>query len=144
MSDKDGSAKTPSPSRSKVLHVSLWVVQVLLALAFGWPDSMKVSQPIAALAHGMPWTQAVPAALVRFIGTMELLGALGLLLPSITRVLPQLSALAGSGLTVIMVLAMGFHISRGEMYGIPPTLILGCLAGFVAWGRFAGAKIEPR
>ncbi len=130
--------------RNKALHVSLWIVQIMLALAFGFAGFMKLTQPIALLAHGMPWTQVVPAALVRFIGTSELLGAIGLLLPSITRILPRLSALAGLGLTVVMVLAMAFHVSRGEMYGIPPTLVLGLLSAFVAWGRFRKAPIKAQ
>jgi hypothetical protein len=116
----------------------------VLALAFGFAGFMKLTQPIASLAHGMPWTQVVPAALVRFIGASELLGAIGLVLPSITRILPRLSALAGLGLTVVMVLAMAFHVSRGEMYGIPPTLVLGLLSAFVAWGRFRKAPIQAK
>jgi uncharacterized membrane protein YphA (DoxX/SURF4 family) len=145
MSDQAMSvAAVSAQPRNKVLHIVLWVVQILLGLAFGLAGFMKLTQPIATLGHNMPWTLVVPAALVRFIGASELAGSLGLLLPSLTRILPRLSALAGLGLTVVMILAMGFHISRGEMYGIPPTLILGLLAAFVAWGRFRKAPIEPR
>jgi putative oxidoreductase len=133
-----------APKPGKALHITLWIVQILLAAAFGFAGFMKSTQPIAELGKNMPWTLVVPAGLVRFIGVAEMLGALGLVLPSITRVLPGLTAWAGVGLTTIMVLAMGFHVSRGEFYGIPPTLILGLLSAFVAWGRFRKAPIKER
>jgi cytochrome b561 len=143
MNDQVTSPAT-TPKRSKALHITLWIVQILLVITFGFAGVMKSTQPIAVLGKNMPWTLVVPAALVRFIGISELLGALGLVLPSITRILPGLTAWAGVGLTTIMVLAMGFHVSRGEFYGIPPTLILGLLSAFVAWGRFRKAPIKAR
>ena len=60
------------------------------------------------------WPAAVPAPLVRFIGVAEFLGGLGLILPAATRVKPMLTPLAGVGLAVAMLLAAGFHTSRGE------------------------------
>ena len=82
--------------------------------------------------------------LVRFIGTSELLGAIGLLLPSLTRVKPIFTAWAGAGLATVMVLATGFHVMRDEMQFIGVTLTLAVVAAFVAWGRFVGRPIEPR
>jgi len=134
----------PTASRPKALHVSLWAVQVLLALAFGMAGLMKSTQPIAELAEKMVWPGVLPAALVRFIGVSELLGAIGLILPSATRVKPGLTVLAALGLTTVMLLAIVFHISRGEFGNLIFNVVLGALAAFVAWGRAKKAPIAPR
>jgi hypothetical protein len=106
---------------------------------------MKVGAPLAQLGAKMAWVNAVPAGLVRFIGASELAGALGLVLPASTRIKPSLTPLAALGIVLIMVLAAGFHISRGEAaQGVPMNLILGGLAAFVAWGRWKKAPISPR
>lgn len=134
---------TPIRSR-RILRVTLWVVQVLLAAAFGAAGFSKLSQPIAALAGQMSWTAVVPTWVVRLNGAAELLGALGLLLPSLTRVKPRLTALAALGLVTVMLLAAVFHVSRGEFAMLPPVLVLGALAAFVAWGRGSSAPIASR
>ncbi len=85
--------------KSKALHISLWVVQVLLALAFGMAGFMKVSMPISELAaKGMGFVNHTSEGLVRFIGTVELLGALGLILPAATRIKPILTPIAAIGI----------------------------------------------
>jgi hypothetical protein len=116
----------------------------LLALAFGSAGLMKTTQPIADLAAKMGWPGVVPEALVRFIGVSELLGAVGLIVPAATRIKPVLTALAGAGLTTIMVLASIFHLSRGEAGMLPVNFVIGGLAAFVAWGRWKKAPIAPR
>jgi hypothetical protein len=129
---------------SKAPHFALWGAQILLALAFGMAGTMKTTQPMDVLVQKMVWPGALPAALVRFIGTSELLGALGLILPSATRIKPGLTPLAGAGLVTIMLLASAFHASRGELGVVPVNLVLGGLAAFVAWGRWKKAPIAPR
>ena len=129
---------------SKALHVGLWVVQGLLGAMFLVVGAMKATQPIAALANALGWPATIPAALVRFIGAAELLGGLGLILPAATGVKPVLTPLAGAGLAMVMLLAMIFHISRGELGAVAMPLALGGLAAFVAWGRSARAPIAPR
>jgi putative oxidoreductase len=131
-------------SARKGLHIGLWSAQVLLALAFGMAGFTKLTTPMADLAPMMPWTTAVPEALVRFIGTSELLGSLGLVLPSLFRIQPKLTALAGAGLTTVMLLASLFHLSRGEAGVVPINFVLGALAAFVAWGRAKGRQISAR
>jgi uncharacterized membrane protein YphA (DoxX/SURF4 family) len=139
----------PSPARpvahvSKPLHVSLWVAQGLLALAFGMAGLMKATTPLAELATKLPWAADLPH-LVRFIGISELLGAIGVVLPAATRIQPRLTPLAASGLVLVMGLALLFHASRGELaQAAPINLVLGGLAAFVAWGRFSKAPIAPR
>ena len=131
-------------SPKKGLHIGLWAVQGLLALAFLGAGVTKVSQPIAELAQQMAWAGYTPAALVRFIGAVEVLGALGLILPAATRVLPILTPLAAAGLTTVMVLAAGTHLTHGEAPMIVPNVMLGALSALVAWGRFQKAPISAR
>ncbi|GAB3764812.1 DoxX family protein [Spirosoma pomorum] len=126
---------------SKGWHITLWVLQVLLALAFGMAGFMKLTVPIAELAKQMLWTAQVPIGLVRFIGVAELAGALGLILPALTRIRPSLTGLAAGGLALVMVLAAGFHLTRGEMGMAVPSVVLGVLAGIVVWGRAEKAPI---
>ena len=125
----------------RALHIGLWVAQGLLALAFGMSGLMKLGTPYAELAAKFAWARATAEPLVKFIGVVEVAGALGMLLPSLTRIKPMLTPLAAAGFIVIMVLAAGLHLRLGEM---PlPNLILGGLAAFVAWGRFRMAPILP-
>ncbi len=129
---------------STAIHVTLWIVQLLLAAAFGMAGVMKATQPIADLATALGWPGDLPAGLVRFIGASELAGALGLVLPSATRIRPLLTPLAAIGLVIVMVLAAVFHVSRGEWFALPSNVVLGGLAAFVAWGRLRKAPIFPR
>ena len=131
-------------SSLKGLNIAAWIVQVLLAVAFGSAGVMKLSQPIEVLAATLGWPGAVPPAMVRVIGLSELVGALGLILPAVTRVKPALTALAALGLTTVMVLASGFHVLRGEFTMLPVTLVLGGLAVFVAWVRWTAVPIASR
>ena len=131
-------------SGGRGLHIALWIVQGLLALLFAGAGFTKMVTPLPDLAQTLPYTADLPGALVRFIGASEFVGALGLVTPSMLRVLPILTPLAGLGLMVVMVLAMLFHLSRGEMSDIVLPVVVAALAGFVAWGRFKAAPIAPR
>ncbi len=126
------------------MKIALWIAQALLALAFLAAGAMKLTQPMETLATAMAWTTAVPEALVRLIGAAEILGALGLVLPAATRILPRLTPLAAALLAVVMLLASAFHLTRGEAMMVPINLILIALLAFVAWGRAARAPIAPR
>jgi len=137
-------ARTTAAAAPKVLHIALWVAQILLAAAFGMAGVMKSTQPIADLAAQLVWPGAVPEALVRFIGISELAGAIGLVLPAATRIQPGLTPLAALGLIVVMLLAAGFHVTRGELFALPINLALAALAAFIAWGRGRRAPIAAR
>ena len=95
----------------KGFNIALWLAQVLLALGFALAGSMKVMAPASALA---PMFGSVPIPFIRFIGTAEIAAVLGLLLPSLTRILPKLTPLAAVGLLVVMISAIVFHVSRSE------------------------------
>jgi putative oxidoreductase len=135
----------PSAPAHRGLNLALWAAQILLALAFGSAGIMTASMPIATLVqNGLVWAGDVPVWLVRFIGTCELAGAVGLILPALIRIRPELTALAALGLLTMMILAMGFHISRREPEVVPMNMVLGGLAVFVAWGRRSKASIASR
>lgn len=137
-------SSTKVPPAGRGLHIGLWVVQVLLALAFGMAGVMKLTTPIEGLvAQGLNYAADIPG-LIRFIGASELAAAIGLILPSLTRIQPRLTALAAAGLVLIMILAALFHASRGEFSAIGINAVIGGLAGFVAWGRGKRAPIAPR
>lgn len=127
------------------LHIGLWVVQVLLALAFIMAGAMKLTQPLdALLASGMTFIEHVPGGLVRFIGLAEVLGGIGLVAPAATRIAPKLTGIAGAALAVVMVFAAVAHIGLGEFLNLVPVLVLGGLASFVAWGRLVAMPIPSR
>lgn len=129
---------------SKALNISLWAVQIILAAMLIMAGTMKSTQPIEKLAAMLPWADQVPAWLVRFIGASEFLAAVGILLPSILRIQPKLTPLAASGIVVIMILAIGFHVSRGEASMIGINIFIVAAALFIAWGRFLKAPIVAK
>lgn len=129
--------------QSKALHIGLWVVQGLLAVAFGMAGFMKLSMPISELAeNGMGFVNHTPEGLVRFIGLSEVLAACGLILPSLLRIKPILTPIAALGLATIMLLAINDHISHNEP--IIANFVLLTLSIFVAWGRYKIAPIHAK
>ena len=131
-------------SEGKALHIGLWVAQILLAVLFFAAGLFKSLTPIAELQPKMAWIKEGMEPLVRFIGVTEVLGALGMILPTATRIKPWLTPLAAVGLLVTMVLAAMTHFRLGEYPGIVTNVVLGGLAAFVAWGRFGKAKVAAR
>jgi uncharacterized membrane protein YphA (DoxX/SURF4 family) len=118
------------------MNIALWVVQILLALMFGMAGIMKVTQPIDRLEGRMGWVKSVGPGGVRLIGTLEILGAIGLILPAVTGILPWLTPLAAGGLALTMIGAMITHGRRGEYSQIGMNVVLLVLALFVLYGRF--------
>ena len=112
-----------------------WATQILLALGFltaGATHAFRYEQA----TRQMPWTAATPKPLVRTIGLVELLGAIGMILPAVTGVLPWLTPLAAVGLGLIMALAIPFHLGRNELRNAATNGVLLALAVFVALGRY--------
>ena len=134
------SALTSTSSRG--WHWTLWGLQFLLAAFFLMAGLTKATQPLDTLPAMIPWAADVPAWLVRFIGISEFAGAVGLILPAATRVMPHLTAFAAIGLATVMVLAVGFHVTRGEPFTM--QLVVAAVAALVAWGRLTKAPIAPR
>lgn len=134
---------TTHVKKSKAWNVVLWVIQVLVAGMFLPIGLMKAATPLAELSKTLPLAEEMPV-LTRFIGISELAGGLGLLLPALLRIRPQLTVLAAIGLTIVMVLAVLFHIWRGEFSALGPGAVLGILSALIAWGRINKAPITPR
>ena len=119
------------------MNIALWVVQILLALAFAAAGIMKVSQPLERLSKQMGWVNSVGERGVRTIGILEILGAIGLILPIALHILPWLTPVAAIGLVLTMIGAAILHVRRNEMSSVAPTIVLLLLAAFIVWGRFA-------
>ena len=123
------------------MNIVLWVLQVLLALAFLGAGFMKVSQPLDRLSKQMEWVTAFPVWFVRFIGAAEILGGIGLIVPALTKISPWLTPVAATGLAIIMAGAVGYHLIHKEYNRIAPSLVLLVLAIIVAFGRFVLRQI---
>ena len=119
------------------MNIALWIVAVVTALAFATAGTLKLTQPKDKLQQQMGWVEDFSPATIRLIGAMELLGALGLILPAVTGIAPVLVPLAAAGLAVVMVLASVVHLRRGEPKVLPVNIVLFLLAAFVAIGRLA-------
>jgi hypothetical protein len=115
------------------VNLSLWVLQALLAMAFlahGW---VLLFPPVSMIAQ---MNAAIPRGLQIFIGVAEVLAAVGLTLPGITRIQPWLVPCAAAGLMIVMISATVFHAMRGEMSSAATTAILLAVATFVAYMRW--------
>ncbi|MDP9282112.1 MAG: DoxX family protein [Chloroflexota bacterium] len=121
------------------MNIVLWVLQVLTALAFGGHGFLLISRP-QRMAERVPWVRALPTPFVRVLGLLEVLGAIGVVVPAATGVLPSLTVAAAGGLVAVMLLAMLFHVARREWPNIGLNFVLGALALAVAYGRLV---IEP-
>jgi putative oxidoreductase len=119
------------------MNVVLWIAQGLLAVAYVLAGSMKAFRPAEQLSKNMKWVNAVPAGLVHFIGIAEVVGAIGLIIPMVTNVAPGLTVAAAAGLVLVQVCAIVFHLSRGEVRGLPANFVLLLLALLVLVGRIA-------
>ena len=117
------------------MNTVLWIVQILLAVAFGVAGVLKSTQG-RQLEEKMPWAEDFSDRTVRFIGVMELLAAIGLILPAATGIATWLTPLAATGLVVVQLLAVVTHLRRKEPQVVPVNIVLGLLAAFVAWQRF--------
>jgi putative oxidoreductase len=139
---------TESTVRSGVnwWNLALWAAQVLLAVLYLMAGFMKLVQPIDGLVGmGMAYAGALPEAFIRFVAFMEILGAIGLLLPAATRILPWLTPLAAVGLSFVQLSAIVLHAMRGETaMTLPVNLVLLALALFIFWGRWQKAPIAAR
>lgn len=118
------------------MNIAIWVLQALLALLFLAAGAMKASKSRAELAESMGWVNDFSDRSVRLIGAVEIAAAFGLLLPSMSGILPVLTPLAAAGLAITMVLAIGVHLRRREFPAIVVNLVLLGMAAVVAWGRF--------
>ena len=118
------------------MNVALWIAAVVLALAMLAAGFGKLTTAKEKLVARMAWAEDFSPGVIKLIGGLEVLAAIGLILPGITGIAPILVPLAATGVAIIMIGAIITHIRRGESKEILPSAVLLALAIFVAWGRF--------
>ncbi len=120
------------------MNAVLWVLQALLAAAFLGAGAMKLTRTREALvANGMGWAEGFSPTAIKLIGLAEVLGAIGVILPALTKIAPILVPIAASCLALTMVGAVLVHIQRKDPPGrVIPSMVLAVLAVIVAFGRF--------
>lgn len=118
------------------MNIALWIIQILLALVFLFAGGTKLYLSSEVLATMGPPNQVyLPGLFIKFIGVCEVLGALGLVLPGLLRIRPQLTFLAAVGLLIIMIGAVVVTIAGPGVGAAIPPLVIGLLCAFVAYGR---------
>jgi len=118
------------------MNIALWIAQGLLAAMYLMAGVMKTFQTSKAREQ-LPWAKNRSDGFIRFVGTSELLGVLGLILPLLTGVLPWLTLLAAIGLTVIQLLAIFTeHLPKKEYNVLPVNILLLALSIFILVGRW--------
>jgi hypothetical protein len=114
----------------------LWILQIVLGVIFiAVAYTHSFGTALVANLPPMAWLAAVPQPLMLFIALCEFLGGVGLILPGLTHIQPRLTPIAAALLAVVMVLACGFHLTRGEYTNIVLNLVLAALATAIAYGR---------
>ena len=119
---------------SKGMHIGLWIAQALVSLMLLWGAYAKLMMPADELTEMMPWTAESPS-LAMFTGVVDLLGGLGLILPTLLKIQPNLTVFAAYGTVLLMIAGSIFHGSRGEYPLIGMNVVILLLALFIAWGR---------
>ena len=123
------------------MNILLWVLQVLLALAFFAHGCLFLFPP-AAMVEQM--NASLPRWFQLFLGIAEVLAAVGLTLPGVSRVQPWLTSWAAAGVMIVMLGASVFHLMRGEVSSAITTVVLLAVATFIAYMRWRIAPIRPR
>lgn len=143
MSNMNASVETPRPGLGWKL--GLWSAQVVLCMFFGASGACKLLlAPQTLVLMGVNYASDIPHWLLLFISTAETAGAIGIVLPALTRIRPSLTSLAALGFVALQVLAISFHMSRCEIQVLPLNFVLVALSAFVLWGRTMRARIPPR
>ena len=116
------------------MNIALWIAQALLAAIFLFAGGMKLVIPIEEMTKQMPIP--LPGWFLRFTGIVEVLGAIGVILPWLLRIRPGLTPLAAAGLVIVMIGATVYTLAAGDFASAPIPLVVGILAAFVAYGRW--------
>jgi uncharacterized membrane protein len=121
----------------------LWVLQWLFGVYFVAIGILHFIVP-EGLPAPMEWMYDLSDTLHVVVGIAEILGGLGLILPGITRIQPQLTVYAAAGLLLVMVGAVVYHVDRGESQSVVTNVFIGAVLAFIAYGRSRLAPIAPR
>ena len=123
------------------MNILLWILQSLLALVFLAHGLMLIVPPEAVAAQ---MNAAMPRWFQLFVGISEVVAAVGVTLPGITRIHPWLISAAAVGLMIVMISATVFHLQRGEISSAIVTLVLLAMSTYVAYMRWRVAPIQHR
>lgn len=118
------------------MNIFLYILQFGLAGMFLMVGAMKLMKPKEQLAMKMGWVNDYSQGQIRGIATLELLAAVGLVVPYLTGIVPVLTPLAAIGIVLLMLGAMKTHARRGERMMLPMNLMILAAAAIVAIGRF--------
>jgi hypothetical protein len=122
------------------VNIALWIAQGLLALVYLAAGGLKLVRPRERLiaTGNLNWMKDASDAGVKAVGLVEVLGALGVVLPWLTGIAPILTPTAAIGLVIVQIGALRVHLVRNERQPLPANALLLLLAAFVALGRFLG------
>lgn len=115
------------------MNIALWAAQVILATSFVWSAYKKLFQT-EQLSDMWPWVRD-NQGLAKLTALPDFLAGVGLVLPGLLRIRPELTIYAAYGTIALMIAATGFHITRGEGALIGPNIFFAVFAAFIAWGR---------
>jgi uncharacterized membrane protein YphA (DoxX/SURF4 family) len=135
-----GFSSTRDRAASKRINVAIWTVQVLLACLFLFAGGFKLVAPIAEMTKQIP----LPGLFLRFLGVVEVAGAVGLILPSLLRIRPYLTPIAAAGLIIIMSGATSISMAGGKIAPAVMPFVIGLLAGLVLYARTRVVPIRER
>ena len=121
------------------MTIAVWIVSGLVALLYLMAGGRKLVTAQDKLPATFPFVETTGVPLLRVIGALEVLGAIGVIVPAATGIAPILTPIAAVGLALIQVGAIVFHVRRGEVKALPFNVVLLVLPAFVAVARFAGA-----
>jgi uncharacterized membrane protein len=115
------------------MRTAYWIIAALLAVLYAYSGTLKITRSKDQLRPMMAWVDAMPLRLVRTIGALEVLGALGLILPPLTGIAPGLAFAAAIGFALLQVGALSLHLSRREVKVIGLNVALLALAVVAVW-----------
>ncbi|MFE4824828.1 DoxX family protein [Streptomyces sp. NPDC056704] len=118
------------------MNIALWIIAALLAAAFLFSGLFKLALSHEKYTAAQDWAAGAPRWAPHAIGALEVLGAIGVVLPAMVNIAPVLVPLAATGLALVMAGAVTVHLRRGELPALAPSAVLLILAAIVAYGRF--------
>lgn len=127
-------------SITKSWNAALWLIQILLSVIFIWAGTMKLFKP-----SELPFSWVKDnLLLVKLTGGLDIMAGVGLIMPSLLRIQPQLTVYVAIGVFLLMMTACVFHLSRGEGSDIGFNLFVAFLALFIVWGRLKKAPVQTK
>ncbi|WP_375779376.1 DoxX family protein [Bradyrhizobium sp. ma5] len=137
-------AAASGPVPGALLKIGLWAAQIIVFVLFILFGSMKLFMPVDKLAAMWVWPGQVPIWFLHLTGILDVAGGIGVLLPATMRIQPRLTVYAALGCTLLQIVAIIFHFSRGEAAAVPLNIVLLALSVFILRERSKYAPIAPR